>query len=216
MNKYNINNIIFDLGKVIVDVDESIVYQAFKDSSGAMARVKFSDWEEYLLFETGKKSEEDFFNQVKQTFRLTNTSLSEIKELWDSMIIGVSPEKISLLKSLIKRYRLFALSNTNSSHVKIINNFLWESYQIERMSELFEKVYYSYEIGLDKPNKVIFEYVICDANIIPEQTLFVDDNYQSILTASQLGFKTIHLINPNQLLDKLKQMNIAIDIPIYG
>ena len=68
-------------------------------------------------------------------------------------------------------------------------------------THLFEKVYYSHEIGLRKPNADIFQYVLSDTGIDPDETMFIDDFIENIETARQLGFQTIHLKAPLTLVD---------------
>ena len=56
--------------------------------------------------------------------------------------------------------------------------------------DYFEKAYYSYEIGLAKPDKAIFEFVLQDAGIKACETLLVDDAEANILAAKAVGFHT--------------------------
>lgn len=62
------------------------------------------------------------------------------------------------------------------------------------MDELFEKAYYSFQMNLYKPEPEIFEYVINDSRLNPEETLFVDDNILNIESASQCGLQTLHYV----------------------
>jgi putative hydrolase of the HAD superfamily len=64
---------------------------------------------------------------------------------------------------------------------------------------LFEKAYYSYEIGLRKPTKEIFKYILEDSNLDPDETLFIDDSNQNIKTAKELGLNCIHFTFEHQL-----------------
>ena len=55
------------------------------------------------------------------------------------------------------------------------------------------KEYYSNCLGMRKPDKLIFEHVINDSKIKPEETLFVDDLQINIISAAELGFQTYYL-----------------------
>ena len=61
------------------------------------------------------------------------------------------------------------------------------------LDELFEKVYYSHLVGKRKPNHDIFNQVLSENSLLPQQTLFIDDSIQHVIAASQLGIRTMHL-----------------------
>jgi len=87
------------------------------------------------------------------------------------------------------------LSNTNALHVPYFVSLLKTQHGFEEMESLFEKVYYSHELGMRKPDRAIYEFVLRDAGIVPEETLFIDDREENILAARELG------IAGHQLLD---------------
>ena len=96
---------------------------------------------------------------------------------------------------------MFLLSNTNIMHEAVYNNRLKEDYGIPSLSELFEKVYYSHDIHLSKPDTRTFEYVLEDSGLIPAETLFVDDILIHLESAAKLGIQTYHLEPPLKLSD---------------
>ena len=106
------------------------------------------------------------------------------------MLIGIPQENIQLLKELSKRFRLFLLSNTNSIHINQINKLLYKNYNLKSLDPLFDKVYLSHQIGMRKPNKETFEWVLKDAGILAQETLFIEDSIQHIESAYKLGFQT--------------------------
>jgi putative hydrolase of the HAD superfamily len=76
----------------------------------------------------------------------------------------------------------------------------------ESMHEVFDKIYYSHEIGLHKPDREAWEYVIRDAGIKPEETLFLDDTIYNIKASQELGFQAIHIHERTSL------MNLGFDL----
>ena len=54
---------------------------------------------------------------------------------------------------------------------------------------------------LIKPDPAIYELAISRFNLIPEETLFIDDRLDNIEAAQNLNFQTIHLINPSLIQD---------------
>ena len=50
---------------------------------------------------------------------------------------------------------------------------------------------------LIKPDPAIYELAISRFNLIPEETLFIDDRLDNIEAAQKLNFQTIHLTDPS-------------------
>ena len=106
------------------------------------------------------------------------------------MILDFPNERINLLKELSKKYRIFLLSNTNEIHYHQYNKDLIDQYGFD-LSSLFEKAYYSHEIGMRKPDPEIFEFVLNDSKLIPAETIFIDDLNKNIDVANRMGINTI-------------------------
>ena len=56
-----------------------------------------------------------------------------------------------------------------------------------------------------KPDKEIYNLSISRFNLIPKETLFIDDKIENIKTAQRLGFKTIHLNNPKLITSEINK-----------
>jgi putative hydrolase of the HAD superfamily len=106
------------------------------------------------------------------------------------------------LQLLAQKYNLYLLSNTNIIHQSAFLASFEKETGLTDFNAFFTKPYYSHEINLRKPNANIFEFVAADANILPKETLFIDDSYPNIDAAKLLGFKT-HLLLPNERIEFL-------------
>jgi FMN phosphatase YigB (HAD superfamily) len=205
----NIDAIVFDLGQVIVEVSHQKSFEAFaKVFEGDRNEIETTfksifKSKDHILFELGEITDQEFFSRIKIANLAAHTI--EMTKAWNAMIIGVSLENVSLLKTLKQKVSLFALSNTNTTHVQAINSFLLEKYNIKDIRQLFTKIYYSYELNLRKPNEKIFEYIIKDIGLDPQRMLFIDDELDNVQAATGLGFQTIYLHEPGQLLGELKK-----------
>ena len=111
---------------------------------------------------------------------------------WNKIIGDYPAHRINLLKSLQKHYRLFVLSNTNEIHYKHYISKFREEFNSE-FESLFEKAYWSFQIGKRKPDKNIYEFVIEHSGLIPEETLFIDDSLQNIEPANEIGIVGLYL-----------------------
>ena len=70
------------------------------------------------------------------------------------------------------------------------------------LDAFFKKTYYSFKIGMRKPNEDIYNYVLRDALIKAEETFFIDDTAPNIETAKRMGFIT-HLLLPSERVEQL-------------
>ena len=199
----SIKNIIFDLGGVILNIDQTLTLKAFQKLGVDKFESFYSQNEQNKLFdnlETGKYSPEEFRNEIKKIIPQNITS-SQIDKAWNAMLLDLPQERLKLLSTLKNQYHLFLLSNTNAIHMSTFSSYLNKLFGFSDLSHLFEKEYYSFKIGMRKPNIEIFEFVLKDSNLKAEETLFIDDSLQHIEGAKKLGIKTYHLQKPQSILD---------------
>jgi methionine salvage enolase-phosphatase E1 len=78
---------------------------------------------------------------------------------------------------------LFVLSNTNGLHISWVNAFMERKYNAPSLEPWFDRTYYSHLVKARKPETASFEYVLQDAGIRPEETLYVEDTYENIESA---------------------------------
>jgi putative hydrolase of the HAD superfamily len=57
-------------------------------------------------------------------------------------------------------------------------------------------------MGMRKPNPQIYIQALTEADLVPEETLFIDDMEENIEAAKTTGMKVLH-IQPGTLLEKL-------------
>jgi glucose-1-phosphatase len=198
-----IRNIIFDLGGVILNINPQLTVEEFRklgwsdfyeEDNKSLARDLF-----YQL-EQGSSSPELFRDKVRE---MVNKPVEDkaIDEAWSAMILDIPEERIKYLKELKKGYRIFLLSNTNEIHrlkfhKEFENEFGYSFY------DLFERNFYSHEMGLRKPNPEIYDRALKEAGILAEETLFIDDMEANTDAARSLGIKVLH-IEPGKLMEVL-------------
>ena len=192
-----IDTIIFDVGGVILNIDYQLPVKAFKKLGIENFNELFSQASQSNLFndyETGEISSDDFIKEIKK-YLPQNTSDEAIINAWNSILLDLPEERLFSLEKAAENHRIFLLSNTNALHIDSFNQYLINNLQLPSLEPFFETLYLSYEIGLRKPDLRIFEYVLQDAGLTPERTLFIDDSIQHIQAASELGILTKHLVN---------------------
>jgi glucose-1-phosphatase len=203
INLKNIKNIILDLGKVILEINLDKTIEPFREFGFPHMDeqdIVLSKYPFFNQFELGLISPDQFISEIR---KITGNVLpgEVIKEVWNAMIGGYFEGSIPLIQRLGEKYRMFLLSNTNAIHEMKYNNCLKKDHGIENLSELFEKAYYSHDLHLSKPDPEIFKYVLNNNNLVPEETLFIDDILIHIESAAKLGIRTFHLEYPLKLTD---------------
>lgn len=191
----NIKNIIFDLGGVILNINYDLTVAAFEELNLENFDTLFTKMQQSDLFirlETGEISPQEFRLNIKKISN-KNITDSQIDKAWNAMLLDLPLERIELLKRLSKKYSLYLLSNTNAIHIEAFTKILHSSIGSENISHIFNKVYYSHQIGMRKPNADIFQYVLSDNRLKPSETLFIDDSPQHIQAAKELGINTFHI-----------------------
>lgn len=191
-----IKNIIFDFGGVILNVNPmafatGLTELGCKDMEGLHNR--FIKDNVYMRFEKGQMSPATFRAELKSALNNHVTDI-QIDWAWNLILGNFTQEPIRFLTEIKRQFRTFLLSNTNSIHYDCFQTEFRKKFNSNSMDELFEKAYYSFQMNLYKPEPEIFEYVINDSRLNPEETLFVDDNILNIESASQCGLQTLHYV----------------------
>ena len=206
MNFSLVKNIIFDLGGVIINIDFQYTYEAFAELTQTdilSTLKKFETLQVFKRYEKGEFSDEEFRDFCRKELQISASDQS-IDKAWNALLQDIPAKRISLLKELKSRYRTFLLSNTNSIHIQEVNNILCNATGVKNLELLFEKIYYSYELKMSKPDLEIYEHVILDNNLNPEETLFIDDNLDNIEGARLAGLQVLHVQAPHTILELLK------------
>jgi epoxide hydrolase-like predicted phosphatase len=199
----SIKNLIFDLGGVILDLSVESTLDCFTQLSG-MPKEKVKDLfissPGFIEYEKGSIDDKAFRDFLKATYSVS-ASDDEIDRCWNAMLVGIPPAKLDLLKRLQNEFRVYLLSNTNGIHIQHINGTLLPEMKKAPLEHYFHKAYYSHSMGKRKPDAEIFEQVIEENHLVPEQTLFLDDYAVNIEGAKSVGIKTIHVTSPSLILD---------------
>lgn len=192
-----IRNLLFDLGGVIYQIDtprfqQKILELGMKSGLQLTEAHRQAFIETFQAFEKGAYSPEGFLQRLNREF-FPKASASEIEEAWNSILVGVFPDRPKLIQRLAENYPLFLLSNTNRIH------FEYLSPATTPVFRHFQDLYLSFELGLRKPEAEIFQEVTTRAAIRPEETLFIDDSEEHLQAAQKLGYQTLHLDEPETL-----------------
>ncbi len=199
--------ILLDFGNVVINIDPDLTFQAFADLTGKTienVKKRMADGQVFRRYETGLFSDDDFREIIRQTLGYPLNDY-EIDKAWNALLLDVPYERIELVMDLRSKMPVYLLSNTSNIHIEACNRYFKEQFGIPTVSGLFDKTFYSYEMGLWKPENEIYHEVCKQTGFNAEKILFVDDNELNIAAAKDLNFNTIHLIPPDNILNHLKK-----------
>lgn len=183
-----INAIIFDFGDIFINLEKEASLEAFRKlglDGPNPALLEKND-----LFEKGKISELEFIESFLE-FCPKASGMEDIKEAWNKVIGEFPLYRLEFLQLLSLKYKLFLLTNTDEIHIDRFEHNVGISF-FSDFYQCFEKVYYSYEMGMRKPDPAIFNHILSKHDLHPKRTLFVDDKKENTDAAASLG---IHVWN---------------------
>ncbi|MGE0078560.1 MAG: HAD family hydrolase [Bacteroidales bacterium] len=191
----NIKNIIFDLGGVVLDIEYKKTLDAFKKLGVDNLENIFTLSSQVELFnklDCGLISPSEFRNELRNHIK-QDLSDEAIDNAWNALLLDWNKDRLHLLEKLKNHYQVYLLSNTNIIHSNIYNAWLAKIANGKNLKDYFDKVYYSYEVGLRKPNPKIFNLVLQENGLIAEETLFIDDTLEHIESAKKLRLQTYNI-----------------------
>lgn len=184
-----IDTIIFDFGDIFINLRHDLVASRF-------AALGLHEWnvemrQANLLFEVGGLGEEEYLGTLAR-FARPGTTHDEVRDAWNTILGDLPRYRLEFLQALSRRYRLFLLSNTDAIHIRHFEEREVDAF-IRDFYGCFEKTYFSFEVGMRKPDEAIYAHLIRHHGLTPERTLFVDDRKDNTDAAENLGLRTWNL-----------------------
>lgn len=200
-----IRNIIFDLGGVLLNIDPKRTIDAF----GKLGMEQLVgdkglsyDHEIFYLMEQGKITSDEFRQGVLELLP-TQVSFQEIDDAWTAMLLDFPTIRVKLLKNLRNDFKIYLFSNTNAIHVEKFHSNFRNQHGFE-VSTLFNKDFYSNEIGYRKPSSEAYQEIIRLSGVNPAESLFIDDSLLNVESAIASGLKGFWL-EPGQKVEEIFQ-----------
>lgn len=196
-----ISVIVFDLGKVLVDLD----FDAFPrllgfERSHASPSVKSSIERLAIQYETGKITTDQFFNSLDEILH-HKFRREELLHAWNAIIGEENSAIVPIVEAVQLRCRTAILSNTSPMHFQ-------KALDASPILRKFSKRYLSYEIGAMKPDLAVYRYIVEDLNVDPSTILFIDDISENIIAAQQCGIAGVLFTGPFRLRRELESRSI--------
>ncbi|MDT0607257.1 HAD family hydrolase [Croceitalea rosinachiae] len=197
-----IKNLILDFGDIFINLDKLATPKAmakfgYTETTSKLEKL-FNDYEKGIV--TSKA----FLETTGKMF--PKATEEDLVDAWNAILLDFPDYRLAFLEELAKQknYRLFLLSNTNDIHIKFVKSTMGIE-KFGRFKNAFEVFYLSYEMKMRKPDAEIFEYVLSQNNLIPDETLFVDDTKENTDTAASLGIQVWNLQVGKEDIIQLKE-----------
>lgn len=205
--KQQIKNIVFDFGGVIISFDRDQAVKAFREIGVEEADNLLGKYHQQGIFQEVENGNMDAETFRRELSKICGKELTykEVENGWKGFITKVPQYKLDYLNELRKKYKVYILSNTNP----YIMGWARSSQLTDAGKPLdayVDKIYTSYEAGSTKPEHGIFDYMIKDSNLIPSETIFVDDGAANIAIGKELGFITLQPKNGEDWRQKLEKL----------
>ncbi|WP_425642936.1 HAD-IA family hydrolase [Marinomonas gallaica] len=174
--------VLFDLGNVLVDLGTQEDFaKVFQVEAGSESEL----WEMWLkspsvkAFDSGQISLPVFVERLLKETR-SKVDPHYFNENFINWPKGLFQGTVELVRSIPPHYHRAVLSNTNDAH--------WGRLMDEMgLSGCFHSYFASHQVGAVKPDLPVFDYVINELGVEPEQILFLDDNLVNVAAALEKG-----------------------------
>ena len=187
-----VKNIAFDLGGVVLALSYEQAVRRFEEIGLRNARQHLDAFEQKGIFgdlESGRITAEDFRRELSLLVGRELTA-EACYQAWHGYVDYVPKRNLEAILSLRARgFKVCLLSNTNPYMMQWAErDFDGEGHPI---SDFFDAMYLSYQCGVMKPRREIFEMMLKGQQAKAEETIFVDDGPRNVEAAAALGMHTL-------------------------
>jgi len=197
-----IENIIFDFGGVVLDIDPQLTINEFVKLGFTELEKTTSDEFTHLIrkFERGIFTPEIFREKMKSVLEI-KISDQQFDDAWNALLFDIPSERIEIIEKVKANYRILLLSNSNEIHYDLYVRDLQLRFGYREFADLFHDAYFSFDVHLSKPDIEIYEFIINQNELNPKTTLFIDDREDNIEAARKAGLQTYLLQKPERIRD---------------
>jgi FMN phosphatase YigB (HAD superfamily) len=197
-------NIIFDIGNVLLSFNpKEYLKEKIQEEKLENLYKEIFQSEEWVMLDRGTITENEAINKIIERNIDYGDDIKLVFEDWYDILKPID-ETIEILKDLKNNdYKIFYLSNFHDlafKQVKEKNTFF----------ELFNGGIVSYEEKLIKPEEDIYKLILDRYQLIPNESIFIDDTKINIEGAEKLGINTLLFNTPEELRSDLRKLNINI------
>ena len=196
--------LLFDLGRVVLDVDFAHVMKVWASHAGcepADLAARFTPNDSYKHHEIGRIDDAAFFESLRQSLGIA-ISDAQFLEGWNAIFVGEMPGIAPLLARAAARVPLYAFSNTNPPHVAHFTA------NYADVLGHFREIFLSSSIGLRKPELEAYHHVVSAIGVPASRIVFFDDSAENIAGARAYGLTAVHVKSSGDVAGALAALGI--------
>lgn len=191
---------VFDLGNVLVKLAYEKVIERICSDARCNRDELIAVMEEpggYRDLERGAVDFDEFFEFVRERIGYV-ADIKTFRAVWSDFFDGPVEGIEELLERVRERYLVAFLSNSNEVHEEIIPR---EFTVLFRPTDLFV---FSHRFQCAKPDPEIYQRALEMINAEPHEVVYVDDLYENVVAARNLGMTAFHFQTSVQLAKQLE------------
>ncbi len=189
-----IENVIFDLGGVVIDLDRDRAVRALEtlglkeaDEMLGLYRQK----EPFLGLETGQVTAGEFFDLLRE--KCPGATDAMLATAFNEFLVDIPVARLEMLRRMrMAGYRIFVLSNTNPV---MFNSWIAARFRQEggSINDYFDGIVTSFAELTCKPDPEIFTTVLRRYGLDPARTLMLDDSDANCRAAASTGMHALRV-----------------------
>jgi 2-haloacid dehalogenase len=198
--------VVFDLGGVLIDWNPRHLYRKmFNGDDEAMERflseICTSEW-------NARQDEGRSFAEATEELIARHPDQAELIraffDRWPEMVAGAIEQTVEILAELKRAgHDIYALSNWSAETFPLARGRF-------QFLDWFDFTVISGAVGLAKPSREVFDFLLAKTGRRAEECVFIDDSTANVAAARELGFDAIHFCSPRQLRDELTRKGILL------
>ncbi len=205
-----IRGVIFDYGMVLTGPPVAAAHATMVRITGLPAeQFERLYWADRRAYDEGKLSGVAFWEKFKQSagLNLTEEQLAELNSQDARMWTTSDPAMLAWQQKLKAHgIRTAILSNMGDSVLENIEReFAW--------IHGFDVQVWSYQHGMAKPDRAIYERALEQVGTAAGETLFVDDKLENVIAAREVGMKAVQFSTVDRLREELRAEGWEIPLP---
>jgi FMN phosphatase YigB (HAD superfamily) len=196
--------LLFDLGRVVLDIDFNRVLAAWAGYAGcapAGLAGRLVPDDNFKRHERGEITDVEFFTGLRGSLGI-DVSDAQFLEGWNAIFVGEVPGMSQHLARAAQRLPLYLFSNTNRPHI--------EHFSVAYAPVLghFREIFLSSAIGLRKPDAAAYDHVVKAIGVPAGRIVFFDDSAENIAGARNSGLQAVHVRSPDDVADALTALGL--------
>ncbi len=189
---------LFDFGGVVAD-------EGFREGLFNIAKRNFLDPQEFYSnakeiiynkgYVEGRISEEEYYNELKKQFNLTDTI-----EDFRNEILSKFQVRDYILELVVKLREASFKTGLLTDHT----NWLYELNERHPFFMFFDFIFNSYKLKKTKRDPSIFSDIVNSLKIKADEIVFIDDDYENTKRANSFGIRTIQYSSYNDFINRIR------------